>query len=259
RWSESLPPISLGHKSGLGVNDDEESKDGGNKPVAAGLAVNRDGTRLLVANSQNDSVSLVDVAQNRVLAELDLRPGRNDPAKRGVAGGEYPYDVVFRGNDKAFVSTLRDREIVALDLRATPAISARIKTRGQPGKMILNTAQTVLLAVADNSDSVVMVDAARDRILSEIKTTAPPGVLLPRPGFKGANPTGLALSPDNRTLYVTNGGTNSVAVVRLDREFDDGRVAGLIPTAWYPNAVSVSRDGRRLYVVTAKSNSGPNP
>jgi len=259
RWSESLPPISLGHKSGLGINDDEESKGGHNKPVAAGLAVSRDGARLLVANSQNDSVSLVDLAQNKVIAELDLRPGRNDPAKRGVAGGEYPYDVVFRGNDKAFVSTLRDREIVALDLRAAPAVSARIKTRGQPGKMVLNAAQTVLLAVADNSDSVVMVDAAGDRILSEIKTTAPTGVLLPRPGFKGANPTGLALSPDNRTLYVTNGGTNSVAVIHLDREFDDGRVVGLVPTAWYPNAVSVSRDGRLLYVVNAKSSAGPNP
>src|SRR5262249_16171315 len=131
RWSESLPPISLGHKYGLGINDDEESKGGRNKPVAAGLAVSRDGTRLLVANSQNDSVSVIDLAQNKVIAELDLRPGRNDPAKRGVAGGEYPYDVVFRGNDKAYVSTLRDREIVALDLRAVPAVSARIKTRGQ--------------------------------------------------------------------------------------------------------------------------------
>src|SRR5262249_31023893 len=69
----------------------------------------------------------------------------------------------------------------------------------------------------------------------------------------------LALSPDNRTLYVTNGGTNSVAVIQLDREFDDGRVAGLLPTGWYPNAVSVSRDGHLLYVVNAKSSAGPNP
>jgi DNA-binding beta-propeller fold protein YncE len=259
RWSESLPAISLGHKYGLGINDDEESKDGRNKPVAAGLAVSADGTRLIVVNSQNDSVSLIDLAQRKVVAELDLRPGRNDPAKRGVAGGEYPYDVVFQGNDQAFVSTLRDREIVAIDWRAAPVITARIKTRGQPGKMILNAGQTVLLAVADNSDSVVMIDTAGHRILSEIKTTAPAGMLPPRRSFKGANPTGLALAPDNRTLYVTNGGTNSVAVIHLDREFDDGSVVGLVPTAWYPTAVSVSRDGRFLYVLNAKSSAGPNP
>ena len=257
RWSESLPAISLGHKHGLGASD-EEGK-GNNKPVAAGLAVSADGTRLLVANSANDSVSLVDLAQKKTIAELDLRPGKNDPAQKNVPGGEYPYSVVFKGNDKAYVSSLRDREIVVIDLHAAPAITARIKTRGQPGKMILNPAQTVLFAVADNSDSVVLVDTAKDRVLSEIKTVAPAGMLSARSNFKGANPTGLALSPDNRTLYVTNGGTNSLAVIHLDRELDEGRVAGLIPTAWYPNAVSVSRDGKFLYVVNAKSTPGPNP
>src|SRR5262249_41758532 len=109
------------------------------------------------------------------------------------------------------------------------------------------------------SDSVVIIDTAKDRLLSEIRAVAPGGVLPSRPSFKGANPTGLALSPGNRTLYVTNGGTNSVAVIQLDRELDEGRVTGLIPTAWYPNAVSVSRDGKFLYVVNAKSNAGPNP
>ncbi len=259
RWSESLPAISLGHKYGLGIDDEESSKDGKTKPVAAGLSVSADGTRLLVANSQNDSVSLIDLAQKKVIAELDLRPGKNDPAKKNVAGGEYPYAVAFKGNDKAYVSSLRDREIVVLDLHAAPAITARIKTRGQPGKMLLNPAQNILFAVADNSDSVVIIDTVKDRVLSEIKTVAPPGMLSTHPNFKGANPTGLALSPDNKTLYVTNGGTNSVAVIQLDRELDEGRVIGLIPTAWYPNAVSVSRDGKFLYVVNAKSNAGPNP
>jgi YVTN family beta-propeller protein len=259
RWSESVPAIALGHQYGLGIDDEEASKDGRTKPVAAGLAVSADGTHLLVANAQNDSVSLIDLARKKVAAELDLRPGRTDPAKKNVPGGEYPYDVVFKGNDKAYVSSLRDREIVVLDLHAAPAVSSRIKIRGQPGKMILNPAQTVLFAVADNSDSVVLVDTGKDRVLSEIKTVAPGGLLAAHLNFKGANPTGLALSPDSKTLYVTNGGTNSVAVIQLDRELDEGRVVGLIPTAWYPNAVSVSRDGKFLYVVNAKSNAGPNP
>jgi YVTN family beta-propeller protein len=258
-WSESLPPISLAHKSGLGLNDEEESKDSKNKAVAAGVAVSADGTRLLVANNANDSVSLIDLAQQKVIAELDLRPGKNVPVQKNVAGGEYPYAVAFKGNDKGYVACQRDREIVVVDLHAAPAITARIKTRGQPGKMIFNAAQTALFAVADNSDSVVIVDTVKDRILTEIKTTAPAAMLPRKPDFKGANPTGLAFSSDERTLYVTNGGTNSVAVIHLDRELDDGRVTGLIPTAWYPNAVSVSRDGKLLYVVNAKSSPGPNP
>jgi DNA-binding beta-propeller fold protein YncE len=54
---------------------------------------------------------------------------------------------------------------------------------------------------------------------------------------------------------VTLGGENAAAVVDLQL----GRVIGRIPTGWYPNSVSVSRDGQKLYVVNAKSNSGPNP
>ncbi len=270
-WAESLPPIALGHKAGLGINTDEMVKGKETKPLAAGLAVSADGTRLVVANNMNDSVSVIDLAAKldlsakKVVAELDLRPGKNDPAKKGVAGGEYPYGVALKGNDKAYVSSLRDREIVVLDLHATPAVVARIKTHGQPGKMLLNKAQTVLFAVADNSDTVVMVDTAKDRIVAEIKTAAPAGMMAAMKGVdsktmgKGANPTGLALSPDEKTLYVSNGGTNSVALIRLDRDLDDSQVVGLIPTGWYPNAVSASADGRFLYVANAKSQAGPNP
>jgi len=252
-WLESLPPIPLEHKSGLGINDEEGTSESKNKSVAAGLAVSADGKRLIVANNANDSVSLIDLTQRKVIGEVDLRPGKGEP------GGAYPYGVAFKGNDRAFVSCQRDREIVVLNLNGTPGIIGRIKTRGQPGKMILNSAQNILFAVADNSDSAVIVDTVKNRILTEIKTTAPAAMLARQPNFKGANPTGLALSPDERTLYVTNGGTNSIAVIHLDHESDEGHVVGLIPTAWYPNAISVSHDGRSLYVVNAKSNAGPNP
>jgi DNA-binding beta-propeller fold protein YncE len=57
---------------------------------------------------------------------------------------------------------------------------------------------------------------------------------------------------------VTNGGTNSVAVLSVLTR-GGLRVDGLIPTGWYPNSVSVSTDGKTLYVVNSKSNTGPNP
>jgi YVTN family beta-propeller protein len=262
RWVESAN-IALGHKGGLGlpVGHETESESVPIHAIAAGVAVNPSGTRLLVANHQNDSVTLINTGDNQKIAELDLRPGMNDPAKKGVPGGEYPYWVVFKGDEKAYVSSLRDREIVALEnaLHGPPAVAGRIKVHGQPGKMILNKAQTLLFAVADNSDSVVIIDTKTDRVQAEIKTTAPAAVFPNHGGFKGSNPTGLALSPDEKTLYVTNGGTNSVAVIRLERELDDSRVAGLIPTGWYPNAISLSADGNLLYVVNGKSNAGPNP
>ncbi len=258
-WTEPSEPIKLGHKSGLGIGERDGDKAVPNRPVAAGLAVSPNGARLLVANYANDSVSVIDLAARNVIAELDLRPGKNDPAQKGVPGGEYPYGVVFKGDDKAYVSSLRDREIVAVDLHAAPKIAGRIKVRGQPGKLILNQAQSLLFAAADNSDSVVIIDTRTDRVVAEIKTTAPEGIFRNRGDFKGSMPNSLALSPDEKTLYVTNGGTNSVAVITLDRDPDDSRVSGLIPTGWYPTSVSVGHGGSVLYIVNGKSNAGPNP
>ncbi|HEX7287433.1 MAG TPA: bifunctional YncE family protein/alkaline phosphatase family protein [Candidatus Angelobacter sp.] len=254
QWKEADAPIALGHKAPLGHVGAEEGMTA-NRPLAAGVAASADGSRLLAANSANDSVSLIDLG-NRQIAELDLRPGRGTP------GGTYPYWAVFQGSDKAYVSSLRDREIVVLDLSGAPKVAARIKVHGQPGKMLLNKAQTLLFAVCDNSDSVVIVDTRSNRVMAEIKTTAPPGMLQEtnkKTGFKGANPNSLALSPDERTLYVTNGGLNSVAVIALQKDPDDSRVEGLLPTAWYPTSVTVSADGGMLFVTNAKSVPGPNP
>lgn len=258
RWAESGEPLALGHKSSLGApGRDDTGKVEAIRPAVAGLAVSPGGGALLAANYQNDSVSLIDLAERKVIRELDLRPGKNDAAKKGIPGGEFPYGVVFQSEDKAYVSSLRDREIVVLRLKPELGVAGRIKVKGQPGKMLVNKSGSLLFAVADNSDSVVVVNTANDRVVAEIRTTTPAGVFANPGGFKGSNPNSLALSPDEKTLYVTNGGTNSVAVIRLERDVDDSQLVGLIPTGWYPT--SVSADEKYLYVVNGKSVAGPNP
>ncbi len=250
RWQEAGKGISLAHKDGLGMDT---------KPVAAGLAVDSAGKRLLVANYENDSVSLVDLQKRVKIAELDLRPGKNNPTKKGVAGGEYPFWPIFCRNDKAYVSSLRDREIVVLNMKQQPRVIRRIKVQGQPNRLLLNRQQTLLFASVDNSDSVMVFDTQTDRLLATVRTTAPENLFPNHQGFKGSNPNSLALSPDERSLYVTNGGTNSVAVIALAQPLNQSKVEGLIPTGWYPNSVSVSRDGSTLYIVNGKSDGGPNP
>ncbi|MFL6350479.1 MAG: YncE family protein, partial [Bryobacteraceae bacterium] len=109
-WSENGTPIKLGHSSGLGLQI-------GKEPLAAGgLAVTQNGEALAIANVYNDSISIVDLQTRRVSAELDLRPGKIDAANAGVPGGEYPFWVSVKGNTTAYVSSLRDREIVVVSL-----------------------------------------------------------------------------------------------------------------------------------------------
>jgi YVTN family beta-propeller protein len=259
-WAESGAPIAMNHPNGAGNGLFAAIPGFGNAvdSETAGLALTADGAKLVVANFENDSIAAIDTGSRTKTAELDLRPGKNDPAQAGIAGGEFPYWVAIKGNDVAYVSSVRDREVVVVDIHAAPTVLARIPVQGNPNRMILNRAQTRLYVATDNADTIDVVDTASNQVVHRIKTTAPQGVVRGRMPV-GSSPNSLALSPDERTLYVTNGGSNSVAVIAFDADGDRGRVAGLIPTGWYPNSVSVSADGNRLYVVNGKSNAGPNP
>ncbi len=124
--------------------------------------------------------------------------------------------------------------------------------------MILDKAQRTLYVASDNADIISVIDTARNAVVATIATVGPSGILPPgKAKYKGSSPNGLALSPDERTLYVTNRGTNLLAVISLDTS--PARVVGLIPTGWYPSDVRVSGDGRMLYVSNAKTVPGPNP
>jgi len=114
--------------------------------------------------------------------------------------------------------SMRDREIVVLSLTGDkPAVTGRIPVLGNPNKMILNKAQNLLLASEDNADAVVVIDTVKDTVIDTIYTTAPTAPFENFTYFqKGSNTNSLALSPDEKTLYATNAGTNSVAVISLN-------------------------------------------
>ena len=240
--------FKLGHAAGVGLSV---------KPAAGDLAVSPDGRRLLVANFQNDSVSLIDLASGQ-MREQDLRPGVIDPARAGAQGGSFPRALVWTANDRAYVASERDREIIALDVGdAGVTVADRIKTEGQPVALVAREGR--LYAGLDNSDRIAVISLEADQILGEIATAslADSPAALKRLGGAGAN--ALALAPDGRTLYVTNGGANDLAVIALGATPQTSRVTGLIPTGWYPTAIAVRPDGRRIFVINGKSNTGPVP
>jgi DNA-binding beta-propeller fold protein YncE len=261
--------FALGHKAGLGI---------GSKPEAAGLAVSPDGKRLLVANLQNDSVSLIDLESGKVV-EQDLRPGAIDPKLKGTPGGTFPRAVAFTSNGRAWVGSERDRELIALNIAdGAVTIASRVKTRGQPTALLVGAAGRRLYAATDDSDAVVVLNPTSGAVLETIGSAAPKALARGREALGGVNTNGLALSPDGATLLATNGGENALAIIRLSKRArgialirpDDrgpvdkeasrnapSSVVGLIPTGWYPTAVAA--DAKHLYVVNGKSNSGPNP
>jgi len=70
-------------------------------------------------------------------------------------------------------------------------------------------------------------------------------------GPYGTQPDALAISKDERRLYVALAGINAIAVLDIKDPLHPHRI-GLIPTGWFPAALALSRDGRYLFVTNAK-------
>jgi YVTN family beta-propeller protein len=102
-----------------------------------------------------------------------------------------------------------------------------------------------------HSDCVTVIDAKTLNKRNEI-------FLSPEPRLKnlrGLIPFGLAISPDQKRLYVAEAGINAVGIIDVPTQ----RVIGHLPTGWFPSKLQVSRDGKKLLVANAKGfGSGPN-
>ncbi len=101
------------------------------------------------------------------------------------------------------------------------------------------------------NDNVSVIDAAARKIVDHIFLAVDPRI----DRYRGLIPFGLALSPDESRLYVALSGLNAIAVVDTRAR----RVAGYIPTGWFPTKLAVSPDGRRILAVSARGHgAGPN-
>jgi YVTN family beta-propeller protein len=206
----------------------------------AGLALNRDGSRLYAVNNNtgpesgnHGSLSILDTTANRVVGKVPV--------------GGYPYSVAAvtagpAADRKVYVTSERDGVVSVVD-PAAGRVSGQVATGDHPVALLLSRDQARLFVANAGSDTVSVVDTGADRVTQTFPL---------RPddarGLPGCTPTGLALSPDEHRLYVTLADMNAVAVVDLIA----GRVVGYIPVGWYPTAVVCSPDGKQLFVANAK-------
>jgi YVTN family beta-propeller protein len=256
------PPIPLGHfppgstgsarNRGVGINV---------QPNASGMDVSADGRTLVVANNYNDSISVIDTQTGLVRYEHDLRPYfANNEAQQGGIGGTFPFGVAVRGNQTAYVSSDRDRQVVAVDISSPTSgrLVRRIQLDGNALGMTLDESQTTLYVAQDNADQVAVINTQTNHVVAKIDARAPAGLLPRGRKYTGAATSAVTISPDGDTLYAVNSGSNSIAVIPL-KGHKAGSVVGLIPTAFEPHDITFSPDGSWMYIINGKSVTGPNP
>jgi YVTN family beta-propeller protein len=142
-------------------------------------------------------------------------------------------------------------------------VTGKIKTGVQVGSQSVGGSSPG--AVAAGGERVFVSNATQDSItIINARSKQVEKTVLLEPaaavkGLRGVLPFGMALSPDEKSLYVACSGINAVAVVDARK----GKVLGYFPTAWFPARLAVSPEGKTLYVANAKGfgagpNGGPN-
>lgn len=211
-----------------------------------GVAVSPDGETIYSANNLGDTLGIVsDMRSSRRLERIGLgRPGPKTFL--------YPYDVKLLTHagrvEKAYVSLWGDGSVAVVN--AARRVS-HVSVDRHPTAMLLNRAGTRLMVVNSNADVVSVIDTRTDRVVERID------VRLSDASQIGASPEGLALSEDEKTLYVANAHANAVAVIAMGQvTARASKLLGFIPTGKYASAVAVVGD--RLFIANGKGTGMEN-
>jgi YVTN family beta-propeller protein len=183
----------------------------------AQLAVSPNGEMLYVAENLADSLAVIDLRSRSIVQRL--------PA------GRYPYGVVVAPDGTVYVSAWGGSSVAAYASAPAGLRAPRWINAGRhPSAMLLNRSGSRLYVASASTDRVSVVDPHSGELLAELRDPLPSGP------DEGSTPNALALSDDELQLFVAEADANAVAVFNLT-DGGQGRLAGRIPTGWYPAAL----------------------
>ena len=167
----------------------------------------------------------------------------------------FPYAVTVRSDGtRAYVASQRDGCVYVLNTTDPGHIVlvTKLTHLSQPSALLLNKAQTLLYVANAESDTVSVADVATDKVRVKATVLLRPANVVNLPGV---SPSGLALSPDEKTLYASLGDFNAVGVI----DTRTNQLSGYIPVGWYPTAVAAAAQGNSLLVVNGWGTKAMNP
>jgi YVTN family beta-propeller protein len=196
-------------------------------------AVTPDGKWVGVPIRGGDSVDLVDVAQGKVAKNLPIKA---------------PHNCYNAGrSERLFVTSMGENLVRLINLKSL-SYAAEIPVGGVPRPLAVTRDEKTMYCALSDLHGFVIADLAKRKVIDKVLLPAlPAGVKFPVPN----TPThGLELSPDQKELWVTSCGTDTVYVYDTRGK----KIVGKVGVGKGPNWVTFSPDGKYCCVSNVLSN-----
>lgn len=224
---------------------------------------------LLVLNKSDDTVSLIDLPSKQTLATLPSgsgphevvispdgrtavvsnygarQPGRSltviDLLGREVRGtidlGEHtrPHGLAWLQDEQVAITTEGSRSLLIVDIAQGRVVSA-IETRQDTSHMVVASNRHGRAYVANiGSGSVTVIDLHKRQVIKHIET--------------GAGAEGIAISPDESQLWITNREANTISIL----DAASLEIEATLASSAFPIRAKFTPDGHYVLVSNARS------
>jgi len=212
------------------------------KICPTGIAVNRSNTTLYTVTKEDSMLYVIDPYSKQILNKVKL--------------AAEAYSCILSPDEKTLYISIWGGQAVDFFDTATQKITASVTTQDHPNELLLNNKGTYLFVANANDNSVSVINTGTKKVIESFSTTLYPTNLT------GSTTNGLALSPDEKTLYIANADNNCLAVFDVTQP-GDSHSEGFIPVGWYPTNVKTL--GNKILVANGKgftsmaNPKGPQP
>ena len=208
----------------------------------AGIAIDDHKQMLFVVTKENNSLYVVDILTKKVLNKVSL------PAEA--------YTCLLSTNKKELYITCWGCSKVLIYDIGIGKIDREIAVGFNPNDMCLNKKGTLLYVANASDNSVSIVNVKAGKVIETLNAALFPDAPI------GSTTNGVALSADEKTLFIANADNNCLALFDVTTPGKSSS-KGFIPVGWYPTCVKVV--GKKLLVTNGKGLTsmanplGPNP
>jgi YVTN family beta-propeller protein len=199
-----------------------------NKICATGIAVNKNNSIVYTVTKEDNTLYIISPETHKIISKVKL--------------AAEAYSCILSPDEKSVYISLWGGEQVIVYHTETKELNT-INCGSHPNELLLNKKGTWLFVANANDNSVSIVNTATQKIVETVATALYPTRLT------GSTTNGLALSADEKILYIANADNNCLAVFDVSKP-GNSKSMGFIPVGWYPTNIKTLDN--KIFVANGK-------